>query len=156
LAQCFSCSIFFEGRCCWAALRGRAMQENYFVTYTHQMERAGNLEIAVRTVNGFPRTAMLYRSAMEFENMAKAGDFRVSTRRRHDEREHIVYRLPLRKPFLVLSREHWITRADPTEKHQSADKSRLKSPRRAHDFWAQRPSEKNARGRTHDSLSTSR
>jgi len=30
-------------------------QENYFVTYTHQMEEPGNLEVAVRTVNGFPR-----------------------------------------------------------------------------------------------------
>src|SRR5258708_8507457 len=38
--------------CCAVAARA---QENYFITYTHQMEEPGNLEVAIRTVNGFPR-----------------------------------------------------------------------------------------------------
>src|SRR5437868_9416563 len=29
-------------------------QENYFVTYSHQMEEPGNLEVGTKSVSGFP------------------------------------------------------------------------------------------------------
>src|SRR5438270_6743872 len=43
-------------------------QENYFVTYSHQMEEPGNLELATRTVNGFPSASRGFLgSALELE-----------------------------------------------------------------------------------------
>lgn len=45
-----------------------AAQENYFVTYSHQMEEPGNLEIATKTVVGSPRGGNPFVGAvMEFE-----------------------------------------------------------------------------------------
>ncbi|HWZ44500.1 MAG TPA: hypothetical protein VNW97_13575 [Candidatus Saccharimonadales bacterium] len=43
-------------------------QENYFITYTHQMEEPGNLELALRSVHGFPEGGNAFAgSALEFE-----------------------------------------------------------------------------------------
>lgn len=48
-------------------------QENYFVTYSHQMEEPGNLEVALRTVNGFPHDGNAFLGgAVELEYGVKA------------------------------------------------------------------------------------
>ena len=52
---------------------GAAAQENHFVTYSHQMEEPGNLEIAMRAVAGSPKGEnTFYGSALEFEYGVKA------------------------------------------------------------------------------------
>src|SRR3954468_10250525 len=48
-------------------------QENYFVTYSHQMEEPGNLEIATRSVTASPKGGNAFvASALEFEYGVKA------------------------------------------------------------------------------------
>jgi len=48
-------------------------QENYFITYTHHMEEPGSLEIANKSVAGFPRAGNSFLgSAVELEYGAKA------------------------------------------------------------------------------------
>jgi hypothetical protein len=48
-------------------------QENYFITYTHQMEEPGNLEIATKNVSGFPKGGNSFLgTALEFEYGVKA------------------------------------------------------------------------------------
>src|SRR5512135_502794 len=43
-------------------------QENYFVTYTHQMEEPGNLEVGNKSVFGSPRAGNGFLgSSLEFE-----------------------------------------------------------------------------------------
>jgi len=113
--------------CCAVAARA---QENYFITYTHQMEEPGNLEVAIRTVNGFPRDGHAFTgSAVEFEYGVKAwwtsevyldgqntaGESTLFTGFRFENR------------FRPLLREHWI---NPVlyfefENINSADKSLL-------------------------------
>ena len=65
-------------RCCFvtlilsAAIQGSA-QETYFVTYSHQMEEPGNLEVGVKSVAGSPEGGNSFvGSAVEFEYGAKA------------------------------------------------------------------------------------
>ena len=48
-------------------------QENYFVTYSHQMEEPGNLEVGVKTVSGFPKAGNPFvGTSFEFEYGLKA------------------------------------------------------------------------------------
>ena len=48
-------------------------QENYFVTYSHEMEEPGNLEIAAKSVTGAPKSANPFvATALELEFGAKA------------------------------------------------------------------------------------
>lgn len=50
-----------------------AAQETYFVTYSHQMEEPGNLEVGVKSVIGSPRGGNAFiGNALEFEYGAKA------------------------------------------------------------------------------------
>jgi len=58
----------------WLALAPAARaQENYFVTYSHQMEEPGNLEIGVKSVSGFPKAGNSFvGTSFEFEYGAKA------------------------------------------------------------------------------------
>ena len=50
-----------------------AGQENYFVTYSHQMEEPGNLEVGTKSVVGSPRGGNAFLgAAMEFEYGVKA------------------------------------------------------------------------------------
>jgi hypothetical protein len=43
-------------------------QENYFVTYSHEMEEPGNLEIAAKSINGAPKNGNAFAAtALEFE-----------------------------------------------------------------------------------------
>ncbi len=57
-----------------ALLAGAApAQENYFVTYSHQMEEPGNLEVGSKSVVGSPRGGDAFLgSALEFEYGVKA------------------------------------------------------------------------------------
>ena len=94
---------------CQAALSLRGQE--YFVTYSHQMEEPGNLEIATRGVAGFPKGGNSFlANAMEFEYGVKtwwtselyldgqttAGESTMFTGYRWENRF---------RPFL---REHWI------------------------------------------------
>jgi len=68
---------FLRGGCLLALLLGlgpaAAGQENYFVTYSHQMEEPGNLELGTRTVIGSPGGGHAFLGgAMEFEYGVKA------------------------------------------------------------------------------------
>jgi hypothetical protein len=107
-----------------------AAQENYFITYTHQMEEPGNLEVALRSVHGFPGAGNAFAgSALEFEYGVKAwwtSEFYLdgqSTAR--DSSLFTGFRFENR--FRPLLREHWI---NPVlyfefENINSADKSLL-------------------------------
>jgi hypothetical protein len=90
--------------------RSRA-QENYFVTYSHQMEEPGNLEITTRSLVGFPRNAHSFLGeAVELEYGVKtwwtteiyldgqstSGESTIFTGYRWENR------------FRVLLHEHWI------------------------------------------------
>ena len=45
-----------------------AAQENYFVTYSHEMEEPGNLEVAAKSITGTPKGGDAFAAtAMEFE-----------------------------------------------------------------------------------------
>jgi hypothetical protein len=113
--------------CC--APRGAA-QENYFITYSHQMEEPGNLELATKNVSGFPAGGNSFLgSAVELEYGVKASwtselylDGQSTTR---ESTLFTGFRLENRvRPLL---REHWI---NPVlyfefENINSADKSLL-------------------------------
>ncbi len=86
-------------------------QENYFITYSHQMEEPGNLEIATKSVAGFPKQAhSFWGEAVELEYGVKtcwttelyldgqttSGESTVFTGYRWENR------------FRPLLREHWI------------------------------------------------
>src|SRR5436190_15706620 len=48
-------------------------QENYFVTYSHQMEEPGNLEVGMKSLSGFPKAGNSFvGTALEFEYGVKA------------------------------------------------------------------------------------
>jgi len=91
--------------CCWAG------EGPFFVTYTHQMEEPGNLEIATKDVTGQPGEGNRFvGAATEFEygvkgwwtsewyldGQATSGDSALFTGYRWENR------------FRLLSREHWI------------------------------------------------
>jgi hypothetical protein len=91
--------------------RGFSQERPYFVTYSHDMEEPGNLEIAVKTAIGTPPAGNRFMgTSMEFEYGAKAwwtteiyldgvatgGDSAIFTGYRWENR------------FRPLAREHWI------------------------------------------------
>lgn len=89
----------------------RAGEWPYFITYSHQMEEPGNLEIATRNVTGKPAGGSRFLgSSTEFEYGVTAWwttELYIdaqSTRR--DSALFTGYRLENR--FRILSREHWI------------------------------------------------
>jgi hypothetical protein len=90
---------------------GASAQENYFVTYSHQMEEPGNLEIGLRTVSARPKGGNAFvGSAIEFEYGVKAWwTAELYLDGQHTTRESTVftgYRIENR--FRPLQREHWI------------------------------------------------
>jgi hypothetical protein len=105
-------------------------QENYFITYTHQMEEPGNLEVAIRSVHGFPGGGNAFAgSALEFEYGVKTwwtSEFYLDGQSTaHDSTLFTGFRFENR--FRPLLREHWI---NPVlyfefENINSADKSLL-------------------------------
>lgn len=107
------------GRSCWLAVcgvilitaAGRAQEKPYFVTYSHDLEEPGNLEIETKTALGRPYDANRFgATAMEFEygtrawwttefyldGQATAQDstiftgFRVENRARPLMRDHVI------------------------------------------------------------------
>lgn len=90
---------------------GQAGEGPFFITYTHQMEEPGNLEIAVKNVSGQPEGASRFLgSALEFEYGVKGWwttelylDGQTTQR---DSSLFTGYRWENR--FRLLPREHWI------------------------------------------------
>lgn len=83
----------------------------FFVTYTHQLEEPGNLEIASRGVTGRPAGARrFFGDAMEFEYGVTAWwtseVYLEGQATRHDSAVFTGFRFENR--FRVLPREHWI------------------------------------------------
>lgn len=107
-----------------------AAQENYFITYTHQMEEPGNLEVALRSVHGFPDGANAFAgSALELEYGVKtwwtSELYLDGQSTAHESTLFTGFRFENR--FRPLLREHWI---NPVlyfefENINSADKSLL-------------------------------
>jgi hypothetical protein len=83
----------------------------FFITYTHQMEEPGNLEIASRSITGKPSEAnRFFANATEFEYGVKAWwtmeVYLEGQATRHESAVFTGYRWENR--FRVLPREHWI------------------------------------------------
>jgi hypothetical protein len=86
-------------------------QENYFVTYSHELEEPGNLEIAAKSITGSPRFGNPFvATALEFEygvngwwtaELYLDGQTTV-----HESTVFTGFRLENR--FRPLMREHWI------------------------------------------------
>jgi hypothetical protein len=105
-------------------------QENYFITYSHQMEEPGNLEVAMRSVTGFPHAGNDFLgSAMELEYGVKAwwtSELYLDGQSTFSE-STLFTGFRLENRFRPLLREHWI---NPVlyfefENINSADKSLL-------------------------------
>ena len=90
--------------------RSRA-QENYFVTYSHQMEEPGNLEIATRSVSGFPKGGNSFLgSALELEYGVKAwwtSELYLDGQSTANE-STVFTGFRIENRFRPLLREHWI------------------------------------------------
>ena len=105
-------------------------QETYFVTYSHQMEEPGNLELATRSVSGFPDSGHSFiGSVIEFEYGVKAWwTSELYLDGQSTSRESTLFTgFRLENRFRPLLREHWI---NPVlyfefENINSADKSML-------------------------------
>src|SRR6185437_12759414 len=86
-------------------------QENYFVTYTHHMEEPGNLEIANKSVTGFPQLGRSFLgNATELEYGVKTWwttEFYVDGQSTFGQNTLFTgWRLENR--FRPLLQEHWI------------------------------------------------
>jgi hypothetical protein len=86
-------------------------QENYFITYTHQMEEPGNLELATKNVSGFPGTGHSFLgSAMELEYGIKAwwtSELYLDGQSTSSE-STLFTGFRLENRFRPLLKEHWI------------------------------------------------
>jgi hypothetical protein len=86
-------------------------QENYFVTYTHHMEEPGSLEIATKSVAGFPRAGNSFLgSAVELEYGVKSwwtNEFYLDGQA--TARESTIFTgFRFENRFRPLLSEHWI------------------------------------------------
>ncbi len=89
----------------------RGAEGPFFITYTHQMEEPGSLEVAMKSVTGRPSSGSRFLgAAAEFEYGVTAwwtSEFYLDTQTtRHDSTLFTGYRWENR--FRVLPREHWI------------------------------------------------
>ena len=105
-------------------------QETYFVTYSHQMEEPGNLEVGVKSVVGSPHGGNSFiGNAVEFEYGVKAWwSSEVYLDGQSTANESTVFTgLRWENRFRPLLREHWINPVLYTEFEDinSADKSLL-------------------------------
>jgi hypothetical protein len=94
-----------------AAVNSRAQERPYFVTYSHEMEEPGNLEIEFLHAVGKPPAGNRFLgSSLEFEYGVKAwwtAEFYLDGQiTQHDSTIFTGYRLENR--FRPLLREHWI------------------------------------------------
>src|SRR5437868_2414086 len=105
-------------------------QENHFVTYSHQMEEPGNLEIALKTIAGSPRGGnTFYGSALEFEYGVKAwwtAELYLDGQATSNEAT-VFTGFRFENRFRPMMREHWINPVlyAEFENINSADKSLL-------------------------------
>lgn len=105
-------------------------QETYFVTYSHQMEEPGNLELANKSVMGSPRGANTFLAhALEFEYGVKAwwtSELYLDSQTTWSE-SSVFTGFRLENRFRPLMREHWINPVLYVEFEDinSADKSLL-------------------------------
>ncbi len=86
-------------------------QENHFVTYSHQMEEPGNLEIAIKSVSGWPQGGNTFHaSALEFEYGVKAWwTTELYLDGQSTANESTVFTgFRFENRFRPLMREHWI------------------------------------------------
>jgi len=86
-------------------------QENYFVTYTHHMEEPGTLEVANKTVSGFPQAGNAFvGSAFELEYGVRAwwtSELYLDTQSTLGE-SSLFTGFRLENRFRPLLQEHWI------------------------------------------------
>ncbi|HWS17316.1 MAG TPA: hypothetical protein VN223_04845 [Candidatus Elarobacter sp.] len=86
-------------------------QENYFVTYTHHMEEPGNLEIANKSVTGFPRSGnAFWGNAVELEYGVKTwwtSELYLDSQTTANE-SSVFTGFRLENRFRPLLQEHWI------------------------------------------------
>ena len=86
-------------------------QETYFVTYSHQMEEPGDLEIGTKSVVGSPRNANAFlASALELEYGVKAwwtSEFYLDGQTTAGE-SSVFTGFRFENRFRMLPREHWI------------------------------------------------
>lgn len=94
-----------------AAAMPALAQENYFVTYSQQMEEPGNLEIANKSVAGAPRGGNAFVAhALEFEYGVKAwwtSELYLDAQTTLSE-SSLFTGFRWENRFRVLRREHWI------------------------------------------------
>src|SRR5215471_14556493 len=85
--------------------------QNYFVTYTHHMEEPGNLEIASKSVSGFPRAGnAFWGNAMELEYGVKTwwtSELYLDSQTTANE-STLFTGFRLENRFRPLLKEHWI------------------------------------------------
>lgn len=104
------CGLGALGILFWVPLCA-GQERPYFVTYTHEMEEPGNLEIAMSNVTGKPQAGnRFWGSAMEFEYGATAWWttelYLDGVSIPHDSTIFTGYRWENR--FYLLPRQHWI------------------------------------------------
>ena len=89
----------------------QAGERAYFVTYDHQLEEPGNLEVAINPVIGFPRSANGFVGTWtEFEYGVKGwwtSEFYLDTQSTHRD-STIFTGFRWENRFRPLMREHWI------------------------------------------------
>ena len=94
-----------------AALVTARAQEAYFVTYSHQMEEPGNLEVANKSVTGSPEGGNSFiGSSMEFEYGVKGwwtSEFYLDGQSTSNE-STVFTGFRFENRFRPLMREHWI------------------------------------------------
>jgi hypothetical protein len=86
-------------------------QGNYFVTYTHHMEEPGNLELATKSVSGFPRAGNAFLgNAIELEYGVKTwwtSELYLDSQSTANE-SSLFTGFRLENRFRPLLKEHWI------------------------------------------------
>ena len=88
-----------------------AAESPFFITYTHQLEEPGNLEIGVRSVTGKPRDGNRFLgAATEFEYGVKAWwTTEVYLEGQSTKKDSTLFTgFRWENRFRVLPREHWI------------------------------------------------
>lgn len=86
-------------------------QGNYFITYTHHMEEPGNLEVATKSVSGFPRGGNSFMgNALEFEYGVKTwwtSEIYLDSQTTANE-SSVFTGFRFENRFRPLLQEHWI------------------------------------------------
>lgn len=86
-------------------------QENYFVTYTHHMEEPGNLELATKSVSGFPKAGNAFMgNAVELEYGVKTwwtSEVYLDSQTTANE-SSVFTGFRFENRFRPLLQEHWI------------------------------------------------